>query len=366
MFINIINLRNEIEENTVAKLVALSNIMRMAYHGKHIVKIESSDFDFIKGSDLFGYEIKSIASMINENKREVGAIADEVSILIEVDFLKNEKHVSAQKKNGLDVLTISYHLFEENDGSCHLLVENTIDFKLYNYIAKTYSKVFSNCHAEIHLEIIDGGGSNIYEIFKTQRDTNKICLCIVDSDKKHPGGPLGGTSSQFQKKDKELNRLSLVKIIDSHEAESIIPIKHIENTMTHFKYPPKNIEQLDIMKSAYVKKPASKLFIDHKVGLKKHKAITLDNLHGNFWNIAFDLQSINKSCTKDCKICNEDCMVFSGLGEGMLNNSIELLEKTSFHKIIEIIEPELKAIWQEIGKSLYSWGCGQKKMPRVS
>lgn len=99
----------------------------------------------------------------------------------------------------------------------YLLVENLIDAKFYSLIAK--SRVAGNI--PINFEAYPGGGDTTAEVLDHIAGLNRMCLCIVDSDRRYPNGPLGGTAKKVVRVSEELGT--------SLTAYYVLPVSSIEN-----------------------------------------------------------------------------------------------------------------------------------------
>jgi len=186
----------------------------------------------------------------------------------------------------------------------------------------------------------------------------------LDNDKKHPKGPLGNTSKAFGKE--KFNNTGMVKILDVHEIESLIPLETLEASVTNNANRNKTIS---FLKSSILNDEKIKFYFDHKKGLDLKIALELDKLHGPFWiPLLKSSNDIDKSdCLDEGKcVCKESCMKVEGLGDNVLTKSIEYIQKGNLQIYTPQLPPILESHWIEIGKLLFSWCCGPSKKARLA
>lgn len=189
-------------------------------------------------------------------------------------------------------------------------------------------------------------------------------MCLLDNDKKHPKGPFGSTSKAFGKE--KFSKTGMVKILDVHEIESLIPLETLEFSTTNSVTRSKTI---NFLKSSLKNHEEIKFYFDHKKGLELKTAFELDKLHGPFWiPLLKQSRDIERSdCLDEEKcVCKESCMKVDGLGENILSKSIEFIQKGNLQIYTPQLPPLLESHWIEIGKLLFSWCCGPSKKTRLT
>ncbi|MBK8725913.1 MAG: hypothetical protein IPL96_07605 [Holophagaceae bacterium] len=87
------------------------------------------------------------------------------------------------------------HSASVSDG-LRLLTENSTDSEIYCTFAKFWMNI-NRIKIGFKVTRQGGGGAEIESEFRNNCEADKITLCIVDSDRKYPGGALGGTAGNL-------------------------------------------------------------------------------------------------------------------------------------------------------------------------
>ncbi|WP_411166894.1 hypothetical protein Aeroheme_01269 [Aeromonas sp. DSM 116730] len=363
MFIKLTNIISSDIATNVNKQISLSNLLRSHYSGFNITNIDIDDLNYIiKLNSLSKADIFT-ACDIKDTRREYGRIKKETTHYIIVDFAL-DNNIEKNETDGNQVfLYCSHHKFHDFDKAiaCSLVSECETDIELYKIIGKYYSSAKINSSIPLNFKIEDGRGSGTKPIFDRLKNHGCMCLCLIDSDKKHPNGPLGGTAKAFTTHDLIFHGSTLTKIIESHEAESLLPYKAISSAMYAYSYSASKFDALDLMSTHSKRKPEIKDFIDHKKGICAEKYTALDKVYGKFWT---ELPEIIKYAQKKPhgKECDADCIVIEGLGDNILAHTLQELQRMTPFKVKESLEPILIPIWDDLGKLIFSWGCAPHKV----
>lgn len=114
-----------------------------------------------------------------------------------------------------------------------LLGENLTDCEFYaNKITKNFSNgLHENLTSlKISERFEPGGGNSTHTSYKRHKEKRlDLCLCIVDSDRKHPKEGLGDTAKFVLEVDeKDQSSICRNLVIDMYSAENLLPISEIE------------------------------------------------------------------------------------------------------------------------------------------
>ncbi len=136
------------------------------------------------------------------------------------------------------------------------------------------------------------------------------------------------------------------------------------------------LEQLEKTSLAEARK-----YLDIKNGLKLNEILeaSKNSPFSKDWmnwlkNVsALDI-AIKKTCLKN-KAClkgkNCDCIITTGLGDKILEAVIKVIEtptkdQPTQQKIVEMVDPLLKAEWEAIGEMITAWCCGTSRISTAS
>lgn len=363
MLIEIINCTPLLYEaqNELDKISALSHLI--ASHGfrDNIVISSKKTFKDAIAAKILTTQQNNFAIDILDSLNEYKQVKTHISFYVVVDFEIQNQYVFNTSDSGQKIIHLGYGYFSShtNLGLVKLLSESSLDYDFYNKIAQS-TPSDSILKLPFKLTFKNGGGSQIKTNFDTIKNNKKICLCLVDTDKKHPNGREGTTSGSFSSIDRQFNSTAYVKVINSHEIESFIPDKIIEDVLTTRTQNAAIIDSFDMLKRLNGVDNRVRIYFDHKQGLSLKKAIELDRLHGDFWLPILATENVFSS--KEClhsKICSNctDCPKILGYGNDLLSDSIEACNKMSHQKLTEYVCSFLKPHWCEIRDEIISWGC---------
>ncbi|MCS4057165.1 hypothetical protein [Salinibacter ruber] len=242
-----------------------------------------------------------------------------------------------------------------------LLVENVDDAKVYNKIAKYYA-YSENVSTNIEYSVIQGGGGNIHDqLEQFQRRNDRIVMCLVDSDKKHPSDELGQTAQNaLSTYDEECSLCHLV-ILKEHELENLIPVYFLRRSTNSNTQERSAVENIDSLSKV---EDLSKIrkFIDIKNGTKLGEIVDgfrdVDNVELRYLSQAFS--SIHYDCVHppNCQSPEQcRCTINHPVGANNTANAIQSVSQSPLGHIDEHINQSLSIAWKSLGRTIYSWLC---------
>lgn len=349
------------EQNEHDKISALSHLIASHGYRDNIVISSRKTFKDAITAEILTIQQNNFAIDIHDSLNEYQQVKRHISFYVVVDFNIQNQYIFNTSGSGQKTIHLGYGYFAShtNLDLVKLLSESSLDFDFYKKIAQSTPSE-DIMKLPFKLTFKNGGGSQTKANFDTIRNNRKICLCLVDTDKKHPNGREGTTSGSFSSIDRQFNSTAYVKVINSHEIESFIPEKIIENVLTKKTQNAAIIDSFDMLKTLNGVDNRVRIYFDHKQGLSLKKAIELDRLHGDFWLPILATENIfsNKPCLHS-KICSNcmDCPKILGYGNDLLSDSIDVCDKMSPQKLTEYVCDVLKPYWTEIRDEIVSWGC---------
>jgi hypothetical protein len=358
MLFKLINCYPEQYEDDIDKQLALSNIIKSHGLRKHLVISDKCVIDSILINDWYGGLEKTFAQDIAESRKEYYQLISELNFYVEIDF--EVGGIDCTQLHNQTKVRIGHSFFKDtqNVEALSLISEGSDDFLYYKVIADYYSKNVSPLNLNLKFTECLGSGSKSKSEFERLSQKNKLLLCIVDNDKKHPKKGEGSTSIKFTKENRSLDSIPLALVLGVREIESLIPIKTIEKIL--IKNAVNAIDTLDEIKEFNTINPEFRVYFDHKMGLTLKEAIDLDSKYGDFWlNIMSKTERFNeKECFRS-KICTNcgDCPKIKGFGESLLSNTVEFISQQNLRNLKHDIDEYLSPHWYQIGHLLMSWGC---------
>jgi len=277
------------------------------------------------------YELKS-AAVFSKNLLE-----SEFNFRIVIDF--STRHALRLDRNEL-IAGYENALDERFLLEPVMLTENEIDAAIYQSFSNAFFSDRKNLRTSytLKLEAQGGGGSDTVKKFARYLEEKRPLLCFIDSDKKHPKGCFGATSQHFNKYPKGLNAGYYLEILNVHEIENLIPV-----SLINLLYP-------DHSYGAIYNNPACrkyKGYPDHKKGLTVKDAKEQDETYqDNFWREFYHLEDNANLC---------------GTFSNLIQKTKNYLEKTTPHKLRELLDDRLDAELYNISRTVTDWGISMRR-----
>lgn len=366
MLIELINTDN-IDLGDIKLHPALINLFCAYREGKHLLFSDEAFLQQVSKHTEFGSLTCNTAMNLISKTIEYKQLKSKLTYYCKVDLSNNSNTAIHQQE---DFFVVGYAYFNDtaNIQVSKLLCEDINDAKLYNLISKHYRQTNGFNGIDIKFEFLNGGGANIKHNFDMIKSSDRFCLCLLDSDKKHPKSGVGSTAAKFN----PANDSATCKhyIMEPHEIESLIPLEVIEQGLKDKIINNKYLFAYEQTSALTAYKPITKLYFDHKEGLTIHGALKIDHKYrDDFWQEAL-LNSKNlkrKGCLTNlhCE-CDPPCIAIPGFGTGLLDAGTEIINKMTHIKIAELFPKIILEQWFKIGLDLTSWGCTSSSRARSS
>lgn len=326
------------------KIRALTNILTCCGEGKHVLWMPSDKAEeLIQSGEFINYPLR-VLHHIKGQSRFTKSLTERLRPYLEIDF----ESPNTFEHTGEGRMVIGYQRVMDTEAlqSCKFLVENLSDSDFYKLGANSLlHRERLSSEYSIKLRSENGGGNTTFTVFERLIAAQELVLCILDSDKKHPNGPLGDTASRFNQVGKGYGSGYQLEILTCTEAENLVPFSVAKEIIARNKP--------DCLDSFERVTPEFREYADHKTGLSQETALRLDETHGvNHWG-----HLISSRPPRNGEIC-------PSLGERFLNHSIEHMQLLSIAKLCESIDPILDAKLLKISNHVASWGIGLKNSIR--
>ncbi|EMB9233978.1 hypothetical protein U9608_001476 [Vibrio alginolyticus] len=390
MFIRIKNCSPSNYRDDNDRIDALSHIIKSSGRRNNVVYADNETMSDVIKSGLYDVNVNRFANEIKDIRRELGDIRRNLDFLVVVDFELESEEINYTQINDIQYeLVCSYQHFisPKTILGTTLLSENLRDCKFYKIVGKKFARHKLGVNVDITMEEQSGGGSGTYDHYIALKNNKEFVLCIIDNDKAHPQKGEGATSKRFPLEERNNRGQQTLHVLTVREIESIVPDTIIEQVITSgslranrltdesgvplpkYHYPAKTIDHLDKIKKIDIKTQFEfRKYFDHKDGLNLFKANELDLKYGDFWTPLFKEHRLfsNKPC-RPSKICVNtettkscECISLSGIGNNILEHSIEYLKANSYSRIKKNMTPPMISEWEIIGQKILSWGCALK------
>jgi len=255
------------------------------------------------------------------------------------------------------------------------LCENLNEVRFYQQLTRAYLFWSGLGQVRICCDPRGGGGdttADAYEAIRSPR--NQLCLCIVDSDRTTPSDSIGNTALRVKRiDDADDQPLCELTILDVRETENLVSRTIYQETVWGDPNRMEGVLFLESLESSTY--PHARRYLDMKRGLKLGEIVHAppNSAFYKYWRpIVRDLQNeahaICDACWSDpdCT-CKQDChcIVAPGLGDGILEDVTDYLERQSSQKVAEMVPELLKDEWENLGELITAWFCGSPRMVAV-
>ncbi len=211
-----------------------------------------------------------------------------------------------------------------------------------------------------------GGGDTTHQVFSTyQIAKERMCFCIIDSDRKHPTDTLGSTaSSLISDYTQNLTNdhtavMAQYFIPDVSEVENLVPPSILYDATA--KNPKASIF-CQWLEMNCTQENRAFLFIDFKNGISLKKIAKQNNIIWFKYCLLFSNTNISScnylrqnSCIETC----EGCLELPGMGNNVLPEVNRVMARMSPQKILEASRRriEIYGTWTDIANKLSQWIC---------
>ncbi|EIO5099441.1 hypothetical protein [Vibrio parahaemolyticus] len=367
--LNLDDIKNNTQQN-YGKIEAINNLLIANFHRKHIVIFNRKELCFIiDNQPIFGYASAVHAQDILYSITGTGALLNKFSVRIEVSF-SDSKEYSLIERDRKEIITISYKKLRNPEflSTPILLGEHLNDAKLYHKFSELYLNLERDLDGiKINISPDHGGGSSTIDKFIHLAEGDKMCFCILDSDKKFPEDLEKDTSKAFKERYRKIVNLSKAKVIEAHEIESIIPDNIIQDVILDKRYDKEFIDRIDHIKSLNT----NRKYLDHKNGINLKSAIDFNNKNNSkHWlDIFAKMEGVSKlDCFKNLKCTNcKSCVEIKGLGDNILSNTVDYIYNSAgINKYRNTISDNIIEEWQHFAFDVIYWGAALRHTPNVA
>lgn len=214
--------------------------------------------------------------------------------------------------------------FERNKAI--VVAENIYDINFFEILTKSFLSSSGLKHINFNFNRVLGGGNTTAQVVaENSKKTGVPILVILDSDKKYPGGDIGGTA----KKVLELGVTKNVNVVltASREIENIIPFILLEDLFEKNKGQTDKLQKYKKICDLKVDGANPVKYLDFKKGIKLSHATkeNCDNTN-KFWSevlMALGYKNLNCDC-ETIKKCT--CFVLDGFGSDLLKSAVNYFE----------------------------------------
>lgn len=353
---------SNIEEPHV--LNALELIAQNRRYGNHLIFAEISILAYLAECMRLSETARRVFLNLHSKIPQKYSLLSKISLKVKV--VAGSDVLMASDNEGAHEITVAAKFFDNPDlsNACVILSENISDSFFYEYLAKYHLRKSGLDHVCLRSEPRGGGGNTTSAEFKNiQERRSRFCLCICDSDKKHPTDNIGDTAKAVRAVDDKDQPLCDFLFLEFRQKENLLPSLLIEEAI---KTDPNRLAGLSVLrKLETLGNGDARNFYDFRKGLRR-KQLQLNGHQSptsTYW--AKVLSDIKISISPVCSICGKTCeltdpclnILTPGLGNKIFDAVVDVIKDKAETDVFSKIEPMVSKEWNRVGAVVVSWCC---------
>lgn len=256
-----------------------------------------------------------------------------------------------------------------------LLCENLSDVDVYITIGTVGTVLCCLGYLPTIASRTHGGGSTIGTVLGQLVAAERICLCIVDSDKACPASDVGGTARTVAPyKDRQMYPLIEVLETTGRDLENALPNAFFSSRYGNdARYIPMTnlLVQLGTQGEHEVR---AHLDIECGLILREILAHSPNSVERAFWQAKMNLifatagvPSTNFPCVATGVCSNPSgtpctCVVVPGNRANILNDFLSLYRGADRYLLRNTLDDSVREEWKRLGNTIASWCCGNDRL----
>lgn len=356
-------------ENCIAFLEQLALDRRK---GKNLVVASRAVLKELSEATQFSSPIRTIYRLLRNRASEFKIIMSKMNRYCRVVAGPISSRIVVEGGQEITYISVIEDAKKDFTDLSVILAENAEDIRLYKRIGQYYLRKEQIRQMQISFDERAGGGDTTYMILKPIIEAERrMCLCVVDSDKKYLGAVSCGDTMQkvldLRKGKQEV--FYEILPLQVHEVENLIPLNILEKVQKRKRLEKEGIEFIKKLISKDSSKTSPVFYFDMKKGiLKKNILIKKDadehekkrfrrvEPYRNGWLpfLQYDGQMQ--------QLEEEKTAIVPGVCEKILAYSLEEFENMGEQFETYEVDEYMKPYWMLIGSKIVSWGCVGKRL----
>jgi hypothetical protein len=348
------------------QIAGLEQIARSARTGKHLILGHMNVLESLGSFDRLGEISRAYYKASANRSVQQFSVFDHAEIYVKVGIQENG--ITANLIDGKTCIVIPLEQFNSHNFSnaTTLLLERESDHQFLKCVWDKYLLDNFLQNVNVVYEVDDGpGGNTVNKYSRLQEACDRLCLCILDSDRLYPGGPCSRTAQDVANSDRSDIHTIRYQILEVHEMENLIPMSVLHVVADAMGGSPHSFAHRLLRalgRLADNGKPEVYLHWDSKKGIICNGLS--DEGSRAFWKGHYE--EIKNIFPKQCN--RIDCN--SSSCERLLIPAwpfpAEALSAAKFHQNHFTLPRDelLSGIWIRLGRQLFSWGMADT--PRIT
>ncbi len=349
--------------NSVAFLEQLALDRRKC---KNIIIAKRNIFKELAKMDCFSLVTKDLYRILSNRVSEHKLILESAKRYCRIVGEKIEDTIIFNEGKEIVILKVDDEISTDFTNRALMLAENKDDISFYKILGQYFVRQRKIGNIKIDFEICNGGGSTTSSILESLiKERNRMCLCMVDSDKKYANATPKETMQKVQEVIAGIVQDYFeVVFLDVHEIENLIPISILERIVKKQNLNTQGIEFMRFLLNGDKTKKSPIFYYDVKKGIPKSAYVLSDNADEKMQKDYRKMSNYRDYWTPyiqgfGAEIEQDGGTVIEGICDKVLRHTLSYFEELKVESRIEAlsIDSYLKDIWLDIGEKVYCWGC---------
>jgi hypothetical protein len=256
-----------------------------------------------------------------------------------------------------------------------LLGENSVDAYVFLKMGEAGAILAGLGYLPVVARCTHGGGSTTGAVLGQTVQSGQLCLCLVDSDKKSPSGPSGGTAQAVAPyKNALMYPLAQVEETVGRDLENSLPdLFYVDAYGGHPTY--SSLAEL-LMKLSEAGEIDLRNHLDIENGLKLHDVFSLTPGTSDFIFWQNKLNSVTKmmnlpSASLPChstQTCSQQnwatctCILVPPNPANILDEFLRRYQNSGRYELRAALDDSVRPEWLRLGSLIAAWCCADQKM----
>lgn len=343
---------------------ALENLTISHRYGHHIVIGDYDILEYLSQNTPLSDSAKAIYRHIHRELPTLHSLLSLVKNSLCIYYDEYSEHSANKFHSFLSILNFSTGILSS---PTVILAENLQDVPFFIMFGELYMSRNKIRSIKISAEAdLGGGDTTATKLNQYTKNKNKFCVCVVDSDRDYPDGPIGETAKKVKRIENSIFTKYL--ILKWRELENYIPLHLLESA---YVADINKVVSLAVLRNLYDENcKIITRYLDLKTGLKlksirrkinnnEFRKFYYSLINSTSFKALFDNISCDNIQCQECKpICKQ--LVFPSLGISILDDVNKIISGDS-KVLFTTDDEELNAEVDELGSVIFEWCCSLEK-----
>lgn len=365
-----------LNENNINCITFLEQLALDRRKGKNLVIASRHVLEQLSMVSQFSSPVRGMYKLLGYSANEYKMLMSKVERYCKVVATPISDRYVMEKGQKVIYISVVEDINKDFTDLSIFLAENSEDISLYKYIGQYYMKKENIQKIKISFDERAGGGSTTSTILKSIIESeSRMCLCLVDSDKKYPNSETCGDTMKKVLALRDIKEEIFYEILplQVHEVENLISLNILKKVQESKNLTIEGIKFLQDILDIDSSDASPVFFFDMKKGILMKNFVLMDDtndkvkddfrkqeLYRNNWRPFLEYTGKYNEIDK-----NKNVLV-SGICEKVLTYALEEYQNMGEQFEIYEVDEYMKKIWISIGRKVISWGCVGKKNINVS